>query len=368
MPLIEGTGGHHDAELSARLTARFTARTDGRLGDTSDSGRAIVIFERQMFEHIQDTLERTFGPLGRRYANAMAEVEAYRWAGVEWPSNLFGKWKKRVALISEEYEFRGIGSVSKATEGTEITILARRSVRTSLLAGALTAAFEQLTECTHRMRWEDDRDDGARITLEATDRPFFKPEETITSDEGQGERPESELIHDAGITPDGIMTLEQVPSIIFPSQFFDALVMVLETLQEEGSPALTDSRCEWDLPLPDGVDETTRDRVWTMIATAISEGLEEHIDELLVAEAEHWRLAINHRLARSSLCSAVNVRQFGEHGEIELEFASIIHPAILSGVLLALWQVAEHRIPRIKWQREEGVWIASIEPWRAIAT
>ncbi len=368
MPLIEGTGGHHDAELSERLAARFTPRNDGRLGDTSDGGRPIVIFERKMFESIQDSLERTFGPLGRRYANAMAEVEANRWSEVEWPSSLFGKWKKRVALISGEYELRGIGSISKATAGEEKTISARRFVRTSLLAGALTASFEQLTECNHRMRWEDDRDDGAKIILEATDRPFFRPEEPEPTQGVNGSRPESELIHGAGITSDGIMMLEEIPSIILPSRFFDALIAVLESLHEEGTAAITDSRCEWDLPLPDGLDEGIRDWVWTTIATTISDELEGDIDELLVAEAEHWQLAINRRLARSSMCSSVNVRNFGEHGEIEIEFASIMHPAILSGMLLALWQIAEHRIPRIKWTREEGAWVATIESWRAIAT
>ncbi len=367
MPLIEGTGGHHDAELSAKLGARFTPRDDGRLGDTLDGYKPIVIFERKMFESIQDSLERTFGPLGRRYANAMAEVEANRWSEVEWPSSLFGKWKKRVALISEEYELRGIGSISKVSEGDEKIIRAKRFVRTSLLAGALTASFEQLTECNHRMRWEDDRDNGAKIILEATDRPFFKPEEPVPTEGVNGSRPESELIHGAGITPEGVMMLEEIPSIILPSRFFDALITVLESLQEEGTAAPTDSRCEWDLPLPSGLDEEIRNWVWTTIATTISDELEEHIDELLVAEAEHWELAINRRLARNSMCSAVNVRNFGEHGEIEVVFASIMHPAILSGILLALWQTAEHRIPRIRWTREEGAWVAIIESWRTIA-
>ena len=369
MPLIEETGGNHDAELSAWLTARFTARDDGRLGDTLDGSEPIIILERQVFEEIQDALERHFGPLGRRYANAMAEVEANRWAGIEWPAGLFGKWKKRVALISKEYESRGIGSILKANESDEITILARRSVRTSLLAGALTAAFEQLTECTLRMRWEDDQEDGAKITLETTDRPFFRAEKSSTPDqEEKRKRPGSELIHAAGFTSTGVMTLEDLPSLIIPSRFFDALINVLQNLHDEGSMISTDSRCEWGLELPEGVDSSTRDWVWTTIATAISDGLEGTTEELLVAEAEHWRLAIDRRLARRNLCSTVSVRKFGEYGEIELEFASVMHPAILSGCLLALWQMAEHRIPRIKWWREANSWIAMLEPWRTIAS
>ena len=125
--------------------------------------------------------------------------------------------------------------------------------------------------------------------------------------------------------------------------------------------------CIRDSPLSGGLDEETRNWVWTTIATTISDELEGHIDELLVAEAEHWELALNRRLARNSMCSAVNVRNFGNHGEIEIEFASIMHPAILSGMLLALWQTAEHRIPRIKWTREDGAWVAIIESWRTIA-
>ena len=156
MPLIDDAVEDSD-ELAAGLQERYLATAAGMLVEQSGQQQPVWACPVSDFELWLGALEGLLDmPLGRRLAHAAAESEEWRMQAADRqpPNPLFGKEKKRLAWLNEDWHQRGMGEISLLeSEPGEVSLVVRRRPHPALAAGITCAAWERLQKQRDRFRW-----------------------------------------------------------------------------------------------------------------------------------------------------------------------------------------------------------------------
>ena len=102
-----------------------------------------------------------------------------------------------------------------------------------------------------------------------------------------------------------------------------------------------------------GISET-ESKVWNAVAKSSCDLFREGEELFMVAEPEHWVDASQTELVDHGLGAVKSSKEIDNHGGVELEFSSIFHPAIVTGVLLGCWSRSEGRDAKARWNKSNS--------------
>ena len=349
MPIIGSDENEYSLGLASELINRYrwdsgffydTLYLDEPTWLVSSSG-----FNR-WFELLQENLQLT---LGRRLAHAAADSEELRLQSIHRPTGLFNIKKKSILSINNEWRIRGLGSLrvpSNSFKLSKLDVEVHGRLQSSFSSGLANAAWEWVVKKRHRFRWEDSGKDIALVHLELDDLEVSKPKKMIpqwvfnNSDIKHIQK--NPLLKPSELSYGG-WDLMGERHILLHQDFILRLIENITTYATESSEVSTD--VDWGLFK---ISETEI-KVWDSIAKSSCDLFREGEELFMVAEPEHWIGATQAELVDHGLGAVKSSKAIDNHGGVELEFSSLFHPAIVTGVLLGCWSRTEGRDAKATW-------------------
>lgn len=366
MPIIDEGDGEGTPALIAAVTARFVHASDGMLRDVDTSDEPHWLVSDAWFRRWFGLLEAVSGqPLGRRLAHAAAESEEWRQRmRGEPPSPWLGRRKKRLAWLNGDWEARGLGEVRLLREGPEETALVVEGrALTPMSAGMANAGWELLEGQRSRFRWEDQGAEAAVATLTLDPRDIPQPIASKLDWQDRDGDGAVEIGHPLGrVLRDGQGTwlVDGERHLLLARD----LLMRMDQLAAPQIEAAPTSLEHLETEVLDGVWRW----MWKAHVEAARRCFFDDETLVLVAEPEHWFDVGQATLTRAGLGRVGAVHEAGEHGAVRLELPAMLHPGLVSGLLLGAWERAEGRVGRVTWSlAEEGGHVVELGPRHAIA-
>ena len=354
MPIISSDENEYSPGLANELIQRFNWEF-GLYLDTENSDEPSWLVStsafNRWFELLQENLELN---LGRRLAHAAADSEEFRLQSVQRPSGLFGINKKSLNLINNDWRIRGLGTLkvpSKPFKLSKLDVEVHGRLQSSFSSGLANAAWEWIVKSRHRFRWEDRGKDIAIVHLEEDAIEVTNPKRITplwklspTEISHIQKNPLSKPFE----LPFGGWDLMGERHVMLHQDFILRFVKNVTTYASEC--AEVGEIVDWSVF---GISET-ESKVWNAIAKSSCDLFREGGELFMVAEAEHWVDASQTELVDHGLGAVKSSKEIDNHGGVELEFSSIFHPAIVTGVLLGCWSRSEGRDAKARWNKSNS--------------
>ncbi len=367
MPLIDDAVEASD-ELAAGLQERYLATAAGMLVEQSGQSQPVWACPVSEFELWLGALESMLDmPLGRRLAHAAAESEEWRMQAADRqpPNPLFGKEKKRLAWLNEDWHQRGMGELSLLeSDSGEVSLVVRRRPHPALAAGITCAAWERLQKQRYRFRWSDGGSGESLITLEL-DRREIPSSAAITpswdevaasSTVATGSHPFLLSYNDGGNwTVDGVRMLALAQDLLL--RFEDVVLPHLADKERSSDP-----RVGWT-----GVDDRDRLLFWDALAEVGRAKFVASGEMVLVAAPTDWVDVGRRFLSTSGMGTITTAESLDDMGGVRLTADKLFHPALAIGILLGAWERAEARPAGAAWTSSEDGHTIELTSLRDIA-
>ena len=348
MPLVDDPMDESTPWLIEELMQRFPSLDNGFILDEINQQPTWCLtvsgFE-MWFSELEGILDQT---LGRRLAHAAAESEEWHWNQLPpLPKSWFNQEKKRLSVINQDWNLRGLGQLDILEKGSESnTIIVANRAFTALAAGIGNAAWECIHEQRFRFQWSDRGAGETVIELTGDPRQIPPPSKSNTGwHDYQGKTCSApRLFHRARFEIEGLWTVEGNRVMMLSRdcllRFEDMAAAYLSSTERS-----TDSRTTWD-----GLSSHEQIVMWDAMAEASRKQFLGAGELVLVASAEHWLDVATRHLSMQGLGSVTKATEIDGHGGVELYLASALHPAIVTGRLIGCWERAEGRGAQAEWK------------------
>jgi len=353
VPLVDDAVEASD-ELAAELQERYLATASGMLVEQSGQRQPVWACPVSEFELWLGALEGMLDmPLGRRLAHAAAESEEWRMQAADRkpPNPLFGKEKKRLVWLNEDWHQRGMGEISLLeSEPGEVSLVVRRRPHPALAAGITCAAWERIQKRRYRFRWTDGGSGESLITLEPDRREIpssaaMSPswdEVPASTTVATGPHPFLLSYNEGGDwTVDGVRMLALARDLLL--RFEDVVLPHLADKERSSDP-----RVGWT-----GVDDRDRLLFWDALAEVGRVKFVATGEMVLVAAPTDWVDVGRRFLSTSGMGTITTAESLDDMGGVRLTADNLFHPALAIGILLGAWERAEARPAGAAWTSSE---------------
>ena len=365
MPLVDDPMDESTPWLIEELMQRFPSLDNGFILDEINQQPTWCLtvsgFE-MWFSELEGILDQT---LGRRLAHAAAESEEWHWNQLPpLPKSWFNQEKKRLSVINQDWNLRGLGQLDILEKGSESnTIIVANRAFTALAAGIGNAAWECIHEQRFRFQWSDRGAGETVIELTGDPRQIPPPSKSNTGWlDYQGKTCSApRLFHRARFEIEGLWTVEGNRVMMLSRdcllRFEDMAAAYLSSTERS-----TDSRTTWD-----GLNSHEQIVMWDAMAEASRKQFLGAGELVLVASAEHWIDVAARYLSMQGLGRVTKATEIDDHGGVELYLSAALHPAIVTGRLLGCWERAEGRGAQAEWKTTEDGHCIIVKNRREIA-
>ena len=348
MPLVDDPMDESTPWLIEELMQRFPSLDNGFILDEINQQPTWCLtvsgFE-MWFSELEGILDQT---LGRRLAHAAAESEEWHWNQLPpLPKSWFNQEKKRLSVINQDWNLRGLGQLDILEKGSESnTIIVANRAFTALAAGIGNAAWECIHEQRYRFQWSDRGAGETVIELTGDPRQIPPPSKSNTGwhDHHGKTCTDARLFHRARFEVEGLWTVEGNRVMMLSRdcllRFEDLAEAYLSSTERS-----TDSRTTWD-----GLNSHEQIVMWDAMAEASRKQFLGAGELVLVASAEHWIDVATRHLSMQGLGRVTKADEIDDYGGVKLHLSAALHPAIVTGRLLGCWERAEGRGAQAEWK------------------
>lgn len=365
VPTVDDIGYEVDLLQRNKLISRYSWRENGCLLDSLCADKEVWLVAvadwRMWFTKMEEFFEI---PLERKLSYAAEAHESWiineRILTQPLPKPLFGKEKKQLKWINDDWKVRGCGEIHSKKGGTEIQVFG--GAFSSQSGGQALAYYSKVNNRSYRLKWEDIaakcasimlEDKGAALPKVGSVEPQWKLENAAPTKHSH--HPLSNPTSPAF----GRWKMNSVEMCLISSDLI--LRIVKEIYPFVQTNIETDRQYCWkNIPEEIGI-------VWDAIADSSKELFLSSEEHIIVSNPSDWIGLGDELLSIQGLGSIKSCQSMDENGGIIMQFYGGVHPALGSGKLLAAWQRSEGRDGHVEWSENNGTQQLIIKSRRIIA-
>ena len=368
MPLVDEPADETTEALVRALKQRFGFE-NSILRDRGRGGAAIWCVTKTHFDAWFNALEAESGlTLGRRLAHAAAESdEALAAAGAPLPTAWFSQLKKRLAAINADWALRGIGQLEILEAGdTEQLLLVQQRIRGDVAAGSAASAWERIHESRFRFQWADGGAGQSIIELTPDARaipsakrqfnPFWSAATSSSPPTKQAEAPDLAFEFAYEERP-GEWTVEGRRRFMLAHDLFHRFEQIA-TPHFSGD---ANAKFNW------GIEDADSTAFFDAVCEAERQTVYAEGHLVLIDSVDRWHDICRAHLSSTGMGHLAVTEGLDGHGGVRLKFASVLHPALVAGTVLALWERAHGRNGKVAWLNDAEGHVIDIAPQHEIA-